>query len=385
MTSMNAEHRSPPEWHLDRNGPVATLRLSGDWIACDTGVRSVGQVRHLLDDAGAMTLRIDADALGKWDSALIAFLKMLRDSSGEGRARAVRLDDGGLPETARRLLALTAPAGTEAAQERVPHPSLVARVGDASFHALSKAVEISAVLGETMLRGAAALARRTQTRAIDVFELIRDAGAGALGIVAIVNGLIGAIMAFVGAIQFQRFGADLYVVNMVGIAVAREMAAIGTAVVMAGRTGGAYAAHLATMQGNDEIDALIVLGIGVFDFLVLPRVVALVTMMPLLYLYGCAVGLLGGLLASTATLDLSPALFLHQLRVAVGITQFEIGLAKSVVFGGLVALAACHIGLNAGRSAADVGHAATSAEVAGIVGIIAVDAVFAVCSNALGL
>jgi phospholipid/cholesterol/gamma-HCH transport system permease protein len=200
-----------------------------------------------------------------------------------------------------------------------------------------------------------------------------------------VNGLVGAIMAFVGAVQLQRFGAGIYVANLVGIAVAREMAAIGTAIVMAGRTGGAYAAHLATMQGNEEIDALKVLGIRVFDFLVLPRTAALVAMMPLLYLYGCAVGLLGGFIVSIATLDLTPALFLEQLRSAVAIKQFEIGLAKSVVFGALVALAGCHIGLKAGRSAADVGHAATAAVVAGIVGIIALDAVFAVCTNALGI
>src|SRR5208282_5884361 len=105
------------------------------------------------------------------------------------------------------------------------------------------------------------------------------------------------------AVQLQRFGAGIYVANLVGIAVVREMAAITTAVVMAGRTGGAYAAHLATMQGNEEIDALNVLGIPVFDFLVLPRVAALVSMMPLLYLYGCALGLLGGWIVSTMTLD----------------------------------------------------------------------------------
>jgi phospholipid/cholesterol/gamma-HCH transport system permease protein len=216
-------------------------------------------------------------------------------------------------------------------------------------------------------------------------QLIREAGAGALGIVAIVNGLVGAILAFVGATQLQRFGAGIYVADLVGIAVVREMAALVTAIVMAGRTGGAYAAHLATMEGNEEVDALNALGIPVFDFLILPRIAALVAMMPLLYLYGCAVGLLGGLIVSVTVLDITAAGFLEQLQGAVGGTQFAIGLAKSIVFGALVALAGCHIGLNAGRSAADVGRAATSAVVAGIVGVIALDAVFAVCANALGI
>ena len=143
----------------------------------------------------------------------------------------------------------------------------------------------------------------------------------------------------------QRFGAGIYIADLVGIAIVREMAAIVNRIVMAGRTGGAYAAHLATMQGNEEIDALNALGIPVFDFLVLPRIAALVTMMPLLYLYGCAVGLFGGYIVSIATLDLTSASFMEQLRGAVAGTQFAIGLAKSVVFGALIALAGCHIGL----------------------------------------
>jgi phospholipid/cholesterol/gamma-HCH transport system permease protein len=218
-----------------------------------------------------------------------------------------------------------------------------------------------------------------------VVQFVREAGAGALGIVAIVNGLVGAILAFVGAVQLQRFGAGIYVADLVGIAIVREMAALVTAIVMAGRTGGAYAAQLATMQGNEEIDALNALGIPVFDFLILPRIAALVTMMPLLYLYGCAVGLFGGFVVGMATLDLTPAIFLRQLQGAVAGTQFAIGLTKSIAFGALVALAGCHIGLRAGRSAADVGHAATEAVVAGIVGVIVLDAVFAGCTNVLGI
>ena len=359
--------------------------MSGDWIACETGVRSAAEVRHILENAGTSRVGFDASNLGSWDSALIAFLKMLRDFAREGRAQAVQFDDTGLPDMARRLLSLADASGGEASEKGTHHPTLATRVGEAYFDASTQVVAMAALLGDTVLRGAAAVARRTHTRAIDVFQLICDAGAGALGIVAIVNALVGAIMAFVGAVQLQRFGAGIYVANLVGIAVVREMAAIGTAVVMAGRTGGAYAAHLATMQGNEEIDALKVLGIRIFDFLVLPRIAALVAMMPLLYLYGCAVGLFGGFMASIATLDLTPALFLEQLRSAVALKQFEIGLAKSIVFGALVALASCHIGLKAGRSAADVGRAATSAVVASIVGIIALDAIFAVCTNALGI
>jgi len=376
---MNTTSWTPPKWHLERRGLAGDLRLTGDWIACETGLRSGAEVRRVIDEANGATLRVDTSSLGRWDSALIAFLKMLRDS-------AVQIDEADLPDSARQLLALASAGATEAVVEAPsPRSSLATQVGEASFEAWSKSVEFTALLGATALRSAAAIARRTRTRAIDVMQCMREAGAGALGIVAIVNGLVGAIIAFIGAVQLQRFGAGIYVANLVGIATVREMAAIVTAIVMAGRTGGAYAAHLATMQGNEEIDALDALGISVFDFLVLPRVAALVVMMPLLYLYACAVGLFGGWIVSITTLDLTSASFLEQLRGAVDGKQFAIGLAKSIVFGALVALAGCHIGLSAGRSAADVGRAATSAVVAGIVGIIAIDAVFAVCTNALGI
>jgi phospholipid/cholesterol/gamma-HCH transport system permease protein len=385
MRAMNSSTAHPPEWRIERNGPVAALRLSGDWIACETGVRSADEARNILDNAAASLVRVDASNLGKWDSALITFLSMLRGASVAGRAKPIEIDESGLPATARQLLALAAAGDTRAAAETMPHRSIPTRVGLAYYGALSEGAELVELVGETALRSAAGFTGRTHTRASDIFQLVREAGAGALVIVAIVNGLIGAILAFVGAVELQRFGAGIYVADLVGITVAREMAAIGTGIVMAGRTGGAYAAHLATMQGNEEIDALNTLGIRVFDFLILPRVVALVTMMPLLYIYACAVGFFGGFLVSTATLHIAPALFIEQMRAAVALRQFEIGLIKSIAFGALVALAGCHIGLRAGRSAADVGRAATSAVVASIVGIIALDAVFALCCEALGI
>ena len=382
---MSPSSLRPPEWRLDRSGLVAELQLIGDWIACETGVRSPAEVRRILDEAGEKTLKVDARSLGRWDSALIAFLKMLRKSASIGRPSPLQIDESGLPDAARRLLALAGTGGPEPVDARVPPSSLATRVGQAYFDVCSKAVAVAVLVGDTALRGAAASTGRTRTRGVDVLQCVREAGAGALGIVAIVNGLVGAILAFVGAVQLQRFGAGIYVANLVGIAVAREMAALVTAIVMAGRTGGAYAAQLATMQGNEEIDALSAFGIPVFEFLVLPRIVALVAMMPLLYLYGCAVGFFGGYIVSMATLDLTSAGFLEQLRGALSGTQFAIGLAKSVTFGAFVALAGCHIGLTAGRSAADVGRAATEAVVTGIVGVIALDAVFAVCTNALGI
>jgi phospholipid/cholesterol/gamma-HCH transport system permease protein len=323
------------------------------------------------------TLWINSSGLGQWDSALIAFLKILRETLSNRRQSPVQIDEFDLPEAAKRLLTLACASRSELASIPMPSP-FVARVGETFYRACSEAAEVVVLVGETALRSGAAVLKGARTRSTDVFQQVREAGAAALGIVAVVNGLV-------GAIQLRRFGAGIYIADLVGIGMAREMAAIMTGVVMAGRTGGAYAAHLATMQGNEEIDALKAFGIPVYDFLILPRIIALVCMMPLLYLYGCAIGILGGYVVSIATLDLTSTSFLEELRHAIAGKQFAIGLAKSVAFGALIALAACHIGLSAGRSAADVGHAATTAVVVGIVGIIILDAIFAVCTNALGI
>ena len=262
----------PPEWHLEQHGRTVELLLTGDWIANETGIRSAADVRRILDEAGEATLQLNASDLGQWDSALIALVRMLRDLAATGSTQPTHIDDSGLPDAARRLLSLAVAGGPEAADREMRHPSLATRVGVACFDCLSEAVEVAFLVGEMALRGTAAFGRRTHTRAVDIFELVREAGVGALGIVALVNGLVGGIIAFVGAVQLRRLGAGIYVADLVGVAMVREMAPLMTAIIMSGRTGGAYAAHIATMQGNEEIDALRVIGIPVNDYLVLPRI-----------------------------------------------------------------------------------------------------------------
>jgi phospholipid/cholesterol/gamma-HCH transport system permease protein len=186
-------------------------------------------------------------------------------------------------------------------------------------------------------------------------------------------------------VQLEAFDGGIYVANLVGIASARELTPILTAIVLAGRTGASFAARIATMQGNEEIDALTTLGVSAVEFLVLPRVVALILLMPLLYVYGCALALLGGLWVAVPFLDMSAVTYTLQTQHAIAWTEFAIGGLKALVFGALVALVGCHSGLCAERSAAGVGAATTSAVVVSIVTIIAMDAVFAVCANALGV
>ncbi len=200
-----------------------------------------------------------------------------------------------------------------------------------------------------------------------------------------VNFLVGAILAFIGASQLSRFAASAYVADLVGLALVREMAPVMTAIIMAGRTGGAYAARIATMQGGEEIDALAVAGIPTVDYLVLPAVLSLTLTLPFLYLYGCLIGLLGGLIVAMTMLGITAQSYLQETLAAVPLNRFVFGFGKCIAFGLLIGVASCQIGLRAGRSAADVGAAATRAVVVGIVGVIALDAAFAVLANGAGL
>jgi phospholipid/cholesterol/gamma-HCH transport system permease protein len=242
-----------------------------------------------------------------------------------------------------------------------------------------------AFLGHVLLSAVSAAGGGRRFRTKDLGRVTADCSARAVPIVTVVNVLVGAILAFVGAVQLVKFGAGIYVADLVGIAVAREMAAIITAVVMAGRTGAAFAAELATMQANEEVDALEVLGLDAVDFLVLPRVLAMLCVMPLLYIYGCVTGLVGGMVVSSGMLDIAPAAYLDRTLLALDWSHIGLGIAKSFVFGALIGMVGCYSGLYAERNAAGVGVATTNAVVVSIVGIIVLDAIFAVCANALGV
>ncbi|OSQ35889.1 hypothetical protein TMES_19715 [Thalassospira mesophila] len=368
-------------WTLHRENGQVVVVISGDWIARAGGM-SVGAVDHIFDhDADKVEkISFDITGTGRWDSGLIAFLWELRSGAA---VRGVVFDDAALPASARRLLALATAEETSVTVSS-DHSSLSRQLGRWAIGLGTTLFGATEFFGDVLLGSMVGLRGQLKMRAVDLRDCVLDAGSLALPIVTIVNFLVGGILAFVGAVQLSRFGAEIFVANLVGIAVVREMAAVMTGIVMAGRTGGAYAAHIATMQSNEEIDALKVIGIPVRDYLVMPRVLALTAMMPLLYLYGCAIGILGGLTVAVGMLDLTPTAFFEQIRLAISGSQFLFGFGKSIVFGALVAIVGCRIGLQAGRSAADVGRAATSAVVVGIVGVIAVDAVFAICANAVG-
>ncbi len=374
---MNAKTKSE-QWKAQVDGPTVLVALSGDWVARTDGVE-LGAAQALIKP-GVRALKFDTAKLGHWDSALLAFLINLRQAAGQAN---VAFDHNGLPVPAQRLLKLASgPLADSPSQTPTP---FLDRCGLWAIAAWTEVVEATALVGNILLRGAAALRGKAAMRLGDLVDAMFDAGLAALPIVTVVGLLVGGILAFIGATELSKFGAGIYVANLVSIGMVREMATLMTAIIMAGRTGGAYAANVAAMQGGEEIDALTAMGIPVFDYLILPRMLALTAMMPILYLYGCLVGIIGGLGVGAATLHVTATSFFIEAGKSLSWDQFALGLAKSVCFGAFIAIVGCRVGLRADRSAAAVGKAATTAVVIGIVGVIALDAVFDLCAYALGV
>jgi phospholipid/cholesterol/gamma-HCH transport system permease protein len=357
------------------------IRVVGAW-RLRRGLPPADAVARALDDR-VRRLVFDAHDLAAWDSSLVTVLAQLLERC---RGRRLEIDRAGLPAGVQRLLAL-AEAVPEArgARAGAARPPLLARVGEAALAAAAEGRQFLAFLGEATLSLGRFARGRARYRRVDLLIEIQDAGARALPIVTLIRFLVGLIMAFVGAVSLQQFGAGIYVANMVAVAMAREMGAMMTAIIMAGRTGSAYAAQLGTMNVSQEIDALTTMGIPPIDFLVLPRMLALSLMMPLLAVYSDFIGILGGIVVGTGMLDLGVRQYWEQTKGAITLGDFATGVGKSVVFGVLVALAGCIEGMRAGRSASAVGDAATRAAVFAIVYVVVADGIFAVVFQVFGI
>lgn len=364
--------------------PDGTLRvrISGRWLIA-SGVPSLEALADGLRSAPAgARLVFESAGLDEWDSALVAFLHA---AAGLAREQGVEVDSGALPAGARKLLDLAQAVPPYVAAQPPEDDALTARVGRIALRVWDTAGDALDFLGETVLAAGAALRGRARFRRVDLMHAVEAAGVGALGIVALINFLIGAVLAFVGAVQLQQFGATIYVANLVAIGVARELGALMTGIVMAGRTGASFAAALGTMTVNEEVDALRTMGLRPTEFLVLPRMMATSAMMPALVAYADLMGILGGAFVGVVMLDQSALQYLHQTREALALRHVAIGLVKSVAFGVVVALTGCYYGIRCGRSAEAVGEATTKAVVMGIVLVVVVDALFTLLLHVLHL
>ena len=383
VVNVNVAEVIPPRLAARRGDRgVVTVDIAGDWLD-RTALPDVGPLESELAAGGVSALEFEAKQLGRWDSALMARILAMDDLCAKANVefRAKTLPDG-----LAKLIALAeaVPEKKDAAREDAKK-TFLQRVGESGLDAWNGAAAMLSFTGESVLALLKMLRGRAQFRWSDTLLVVQQCGPEALGIVALINFLIGLILAFMGATELSEFGASIYTADLVAIATVREMACIMTGIIMCGRTGAAFAAQLGTMKVNQEIEAFQTFGISPFEFLVLPRMLALVLMMPLLCVFADLISIAGGFLVSTLMLDITPALYLHRTVAAISLVNFLMGIFKGGFFGILVALSGCLRGMQCGTNAAAVGAATTSAVVTGITWIIASDGIFAVICNALNI
>ena len=357
--------------------------LSGHWKLSGElpGADKVQQ--RLEGKPGVRNLVFDTRELAYWDTGLLTFLVNLGNFCSQQK---INLNSDGLPPGAQRLLELaSAVPEKKDARQAEGQVSFFTYLGNQTVDFFRSVGEMLEFIGDAVIAVLSLLRGKAQYRRSDLGLIMQACSAQALPIVSLICFLVGLILAFIGAIQLKLFGAQIYVADLVGIAMVRLMAAIMTGIVMAGRTGGAFAAQLGTMQVNQEIDALKTLGISPMEFLVLPRMLALALMMPLLCLYANIMGILGGMVVGVGMLNIGFLQYYNETATAVNLWNLGIGLFSGCVFGVIVALAGCMRGMQCGRSASAVGDAATSAVVTAIVGIILSTAVITILCNMLGI
>jgi len=359
------------------------ISLSGDWLLGGELPGPDPVLDKLRKSPKPTSLAFDSQMLGEWDTGLVKTLIAINQSAG---ANGVKVDDAGLPTGARQLVALAfAVEEREGARRVFKQKKFLEQVGESVAAGFEGGKELLTFTGELVLSCKRFLSGKATYQRSDFWQYIQEAGAEAFPIVSLICFLIGMIFAFVGVMQLKLFGAGIYTADLVAVAMVREMSAIMTGIIMAGRTGAAYAAQIGTMKVNEEIDALTTLGINPIDYLVTPRVFALIVMMPLLTVYGSLMGILGGLLVGLAMLDVSLLQYVSQTIEAVHLNSLFGGLFKSIVYGILVALAGCQQGMACGNSALAVGQSTTTAVVMGIVLIVISASILTVIYINLGI
>jgi len=369
---MTPSSHPPPTAVWQQDGEGVSLTLAGDWLREGPAVSVTGTAPD------RAPTRYQTDALGSHDSTLPAFilahLRTLKAPT-EGDPQPAPLD--GLPDNLRCLLqlALAVPEDGGAHPDIRPQ-SRLETIGNATLSAWQSGISLLDFVGQAVLSLGRFVRGRARFRTSDFWMTLQQCGVEALPIVSLISFLIGLILAFVGSVQLAHFGADLYVADLVGISMVREMGVVMTAIIMSGRTGAAFAAHIGSMKANEEIDALRTFGFDPFDFLVLPRILALVLMMPLLTVYADLVGILGGMLVGAAS-GIPPVLYWTETVASLNITNASLGVLKSPFFGAAIAISGCMQGMRAGNSSAAVGEATTRAVVTAITSVIVLDSAFA--------
>ena len=373
----------PEKLAFDYSIPKTLLiKLSGDW-RISAGLLLVNEITSQLashPDIAQINFSVSEEL--KWDSGLLSFLLKLVRECG---LKNISVVCQGLPLEAQKLLALALKVDQKNIPSQKVHQSFFERSGQRVLQIDESLRSGLDFLGEIAVSFGRLITGKSYFRWDDFMLIVQRCGVDTLLLVSLISLLVGMILAFVGSIQLKMFGAQIFISDIVGIAMVRVLSAVMTGIIMSGRIGASFAAELGMMQTNEEIDALKTLGISPVEFLVVPRVLALVIMMPILTIYADLMGVLGGYVISVGMLNLNGIEYLHHTQSSVRLTYVWVGLIHSLVFGVIVAVSGCLRGIKCERSASGVGNATTSAVVTGITGIVIATAIITFICQILGV
>lgn len=360
------------------------LRCEGAWL-----LRSAAQTEIRIEAClGALALPVEGELL--IDAQAVTAL----DTSGAWLLHRIRRDlelggctvrFTGLRPEFEALLRLIAARTAQPAIAPPAAPGVLARFGSNAWEGLLGALGLLSFLGASATALMRALVQPRRIRWRSILYNLQTAGVAALPITGLLSFLLGIVIAYQGAEQLRRVGANIYIADLVGLSMVRELSPLITAIIVAGRSGSAYAAQIGTMKVTEEVDALRTIGIGPLDLLVLPKMIALVIALPLLTLYTDIMGVLGGMVMARAQLDVGFATFIDRLDDAVSLTSFLIGIGKAPVFAVIIALVGCYQGFQVNGSAESVGRQTTTSVVQSIFLVILVDALFSIAFSWLKL
>ncbi|HVC56902.1 MAG TPA: MlaE family lipid ABC transporter permease subunit [Stellaceae bacterium] len=361
------------------------LRAEGDWLVGSAA--TLDRRLHALDLPSDQQVTLDLAAVGRLDTAG-AWLLLRTEHALAARGNRVALAN-----VRNSFAPLIAQVRSRGAGRPVPHPipphhtlkGFIARIGEIMIMVLRRTYSMVGFGGLVSIRVAEMLVRPSRLRLTATLVQMEKTGLDAMPIVGLLSFLIGVVVAYQGADQLRKFGAEIYAVNLLGVSILRELGVLLTAIIIAGRSGSAFTAQIGTMQVNQEIDALHTLGLDPVEVLVLPRIFGLVFTLPLLVFYADAMGMLGGALMTWATIGISIPTFLDQLRSGITEWTLWVGIIKAPFFAAVIAMVGCYEGFNVTGSAESVGRLTTQSVVEAIFVVIVADAVFSIMFSALGI
>ena len=365
---------------FDYAGKQLNVLLGGSFI--DYDVARVLKNSQNITDKKPAEIFFKNDGIETWDSSLLLVVFQIMKNA---KAAGLQCDISDLPENLQNMINLAFAVNRKPSQHDEETASIIESVGKKTIDLITKTTAVFSFVGEIFKSIGRALTAKSVMRGCDFGDALNECGPKAMGIVTLISFLVGLILAFVGAVQLKEFGAQIYVASLVTIGMCRIMGAIMVGIIMAGRTGSAYAATIGTMQVNEELDALRTMGLSITDFLVMPRVLALILAMPILTMVADFTGMLGGASVGVFMLDIPYQEYVNYSLKAFKLNNFLIGIFHGICFGVIIAVCGCYQGVNCGRNADSVGLAATKSVVSAIVAMIVATGIITVICQGLGI